>query len=445
MKNKSYSRKRRQLGYLFKLIKRELSLSRGLVNEKIKSLWLRCSLLIKQAGKHMQANNLKKAGVIMALLGLHAVNQESKAQWFDNSVLNPFGLNPQRILQVPAFADLDNDGDQDLLAGAYGGGFLFYRNSGTKTNPSFEAARSNPFGLSDLDEFCIPSIADIDGDGDLDILASDYTGNLSVFRNNGTASAASFNRPVKNPFGLSASLEGYPVKPVLVDIDGDGDLDLFTVRFEYYGTDLKFYKNIGTKTAPAFDAPVSQPFQLTAAYIGMPTFGDLDKDGDLDLLTYSYDYDAYAYFFTFYKNTGSKTNPVFDQGTKNPYNLGDLNTMTLCEFVDIDGDADLDLFAGGDYDYTFLFMKNSGALHVAAKKNESIEAYPNPATGILNVSLPENVQKLLLIDATGREVLSIHKPDSKQTLALAHLAKGFYILEAETENRERIIKKISVH
>ena len=68
---------------------------------------------------------------------------------------------------APAFADLDQDGDLDLLVGNDEGGLSFYENDGSPHLPSWTPVTDNYLFL-DLGAYSAPALVDIDADGDTD-------------------------------------------------------------------------------------------------------------------------------------------------------------------------------------------------------------------------------------------------------------------------------------
>jgi hypothetical protein len=147
------------------------------------------------------------------------------------------------MFAIPAFADIDNDGDQDLFAGEYEGNTLYFKNTGTANVPVFGLATVNPFGITPAEGFGTYAFADTDQDGDLDLYMGEYYGNTRYFENTGTATNAAFAAPVNNPFGLVQLLE-YSF-PAFVDLDNDGDLDLPIM--ENYGV-MKYFRNTEINT-----------------------------------------------------------------------------------------------------------------------------------------------------------------------------------------------------
>lgn len=196
----------------------------------------------------------------------------------------------------PAFADLDNDGDQDLITTSKYGGVFYYENISFEDSIRFKSPISNAFGLSYINT---ATFADLDNDGDFDMISDDNNG-FKYYENTTSGGVISFAAPVQNPFGLS--FEGYlrNSTPELVDFDSDGDFDLFSG--DSYGQ-FYYYENISTDDTPSF-APVEfYPFGLySAGRKSSPTFGDIDNDGDLDLLTGSENNGGFSYDFYFSRN-----------------------------------------------------------------------------------------------------------------------------------------------
>lgn len=81
--------------------------------------------------------------------------------------------NVARSNASPTLADLDGDGDLDLLVGARNGRFVLFRNTGTKTDPFFTVADPpSPFDTLDLGRNSVPRFSDIDGNGTPDLIIS---------------------------------------------------------------------------------------------------------------------------------------------------------------------------------------------------------------------------------------------------------------------------------
>ncbi len=248
----------------------------------------------------------------------------------------------------PTLADVDGDGDLDAFIGENDGNINYYKNIGTATAPSFivQTGANNPLNAVAVQNHSRPTLADIDGDGDLDAFISFNYGTILFYRNDGTATAPSFTAVTGsgNPFnGVDV---GSQSALTLGDIDGDGDLDAFIGRFE---DAIMFYRNDGTAIAPSFVLATGADNPLNGVNVGeysAPTLADVDSDGDLDVFI-----GEWLGNINFYRNDGTAAVPSFNAvgGSGNPLNGVDVGEYSSPALGDIDGDGDLDALIG-DYD-----------------------------------------------------------------------------------------------
>lgn len=223
----------------------------------------------------------------------------------------------------------------------------------------------NPFNITDIDNTFQPVFFDIDGDGDLDLLSLGYYGNHQVFKNTGTKFAPNFIAPSSNPNGLTST--GLQFTFVTSgDIDHDGDIDLLEMGinpYSYGQVDFTFVENTGTATAPNFTAAVTNPFGLSSdsAIFIQPRLLDVDKDGDLDIMTSVYSPSSYYGAYKLYRNTGTATAPSFAAPMLAPFNLPSSIPFGTQTYGDIDRDGDEDFLYADFYGQFTLYKDTSGS------------------------------------------------------------------------------------
>ncbi len=455
MKFYNYARKRRQLKFLAKQLRKQLAASEGVLTRQAEILVAKMKKILLRKKPIISRVAFRKAlGAAAVLFGL-GMSTPATAQNFALPVAFPFGLDSISDYALPAFVDLDADGDLDLFAGQYGdsgvysnyeSNFLFFENTGTLGTPALEAPVVNPFGtmVNYGNEVSMPTFADLDGDGDQDLLAGSNYGDFLYFENTGTATAPQFAASESNPFGLDSVY--YLSFPELVDLDGDGDFDLLAgesfynpVTEENYGN-LVFFENVGTPTAPSFAAPMTNPFGLNYVYsLAVPAAGDLDGDGDIDVLVGEY-YSGLIYF----ENTGSATSPQFAAPETNPFGIvvAPETYLSILDLSDLDNDGDLDIFLFDDYGVGQFYentVKNPVSVKEVAPAFE-LDVFPNPVQDQLFLNTSETIQQVEVIDLLGRTI-DVVQP-SKNAIALAHLHPGMYTLRVMDKNGNFVLRKI---
>lgn len=296
----------------FKYLRRRESLRAANKNERRQNILTKHIERIYEKLVSLKLSCQKGAILSTMAFGAMAMMPEAaNAQSFGAMQTNPFNLTNVGGygFSNPTLGDIDGDGDLDMISGQYyydyntyqgEGDFVYYENTGTNANPSFAAPQTNPFGLATIQQFntIAPTLVDIDGDGDLDIMLNDRNGDFLYFENTGTATAPAFNAPVTNPFSLSFNAPTGNSQPTFADLDNDGDLDLVIGSDNSYSglATLSYFENTGSATAPAFGAQQDNPFSLNPSGAGytlyQPKLVDLDQDGDFDILAGVYNYDG---------------------------------------------------------------------------------------------------------------------------------------------------------
>lgn len=174
------------------------------------------------------------------------------------------------------WCDFDNDGDLDLFVANEGGAnSSLYWNNG---DGNFVGETSGAIVNDGGDSFG-SSVADIDNDGDVDVLVVNHANeNEFLYRNNGNKTFTKITE------GAVVNSVAYSVGSAFGDLDNDGDLDLMVTNAFAGNSQVKnfLYLNNGDGTFVKVDSGVVST-DLGWSY-GV-AFGDYDRDGDLDIAT----------------------------------------------------------------------------------------------------------------------------------------------------------------
>lgn len=275
------------------------------------------------------------------------------------------------ISTVIHVATLTGQNQPDLIVGLENGQFAIHTKDTQLDSVNWLAAANGAMAQFDVGANAVATSADLDNDGDMDIVVGNQSGFLSYFENQSSGGALSFENIIGGDSPVSFVDVGNGARPTLVDIDDDLDVDLYITNDD---GELFFYQNNGTATAPSFELTSQDALDLSLLGQQLQlSFADLDTDSDLDLVVGS-DLGILTYF----KNIGSAKQPMFQaNGIDNPFSAFVSNAALTPQFMDMDADQDLDLLIHTSESEFFVMSNDSGVtVNVIKRDNSAPEISP---------------------------------------------------------------------
>jgi len=320
-----------------------------------------------------------------------------------------------------------------------------------ETNARMGNLRNSSFGTA-------TEFHDVDNDGDLDIIKNLGLGpvepfgsqGLKILFNNGDGTFTNFqNAPGQAPYMFNGG-----------DLNNDGLLDYYAVD------DFQDYVNFTTAMVPDQNITLNQQFinsDRTDVWGGNVKMVDLDGDGDLDVTIASVDTDeppcntsvdngqaGGVRVFTLFENAGVHSGNIVDpyNSVDQPWNISNYDQ----DFMDLNNDGFMDLILGDCEGYR-IFIQKDPTLAVTENTvlDSAITIRPNPSNGIVNISIQglSNLNTTVdLYDITGKRLTTMPINTSLSNIARMDLRNytqaGIYFLKFTTETNGSVTKRVVI-
>lgn len=155
-------------------------------------------------------------------------------------------------------ADINGDGNLDVIGAGYFGNYIaWWKNNGG--NPIIWTVQILEYGFNTA---CIAYASDVDKDGDMDIIGTSQGNNtVALWLNNGGNPIQWRKIIVDNDF--------YRVWPLYaIDLDNDGDVDIIAGSSHQGNNQMRWYENLGDTTTPVIndEKQIIKEFRLEQNY-----------------------------------------------------------------------------------------------------------------------------------------------------------------------------------
>lgn len=346
----------------------------------------------------------------------------------------------------PAFADYDNDGDQDLFVSYWAGvdttsSIYLYENTGSYNNPSFKYITNDYLQFAGWGLFNVKiQFFDFNADGKLDLVFTatskkNFETHLYVLKNKNNQA---FDFTDQQPEEISFTFD-QPENILIHDINRDGLPDILIGKTN---GSLQYWNNIGSATVPRFYlsnpgySGVSGSF---TRYCVFPKITDINNDGKQDLLIGNKG--AIVAFPDFRSGSGvADTLTLYNSIRQISENRKLGNQLTL---------ASADLFSNGSPVLAAGLI--TGGIHIlkadsvfSGNSESQVVIWPNPATQNQQINIrTTHDSQIDFFNVLGQKISgTITIPKDERTLLDQALSSGLYFVRVSWTGGSKTLKLV---
>jgi hypothetical protein len=215
------------------------------------------------------------------ILGAFRGTGDDRTFWFENSagdgsswIRRTIATNADQGPSAVVSADLDRDGDADVLLGSHvADRLVWFRNDSIHRSACFAPAAA--ISTASPGAYSVTA-ADVDGDGAPDVVATTNEDNAVRWHENAAGNGSSW---LPHTITTAALI---PLSASAADVDGDGDTDVLSASF--LDDKVAWYENVGG----AGTSWTARTISTAVDAVGAVSPADVDGDGDTDAVTAGY-------------------------------------------------------------------------------------------------------------------------------------------------------------
>lgn len=318
-------------------------------------------------------------------------------------------------------------------------GLALFENVGTATQPAFTLVEEDFGGIGSRQWFGMsPAFGDLDNDGDYDLVIGEADGYAFILDN-----TAGPNQPPVFIDLDTLSTSSFPT-PHIVDINDDSRPDLVIGGLQGR---LQYWQNIGLETDPSFTQTATFFGEVDGRngdFFGFtePWLGDLDGDGHLEALVGT-NSGAVFHYDQLEQSLPSLPWKLADSNYL-AYPVGRLSGIDL---ADINGDGYWDIAVGNDRGGVALFTTGFPVGQAPQPALPTVNAYPNPAQDWLVLEWRSTATEPVRVhvwDVLGRCHYQVSGALLRQQIRIpvADWSPGIYLVEWQQGDLQEMVKVV---